>query len=429
MATPKLPKGNSPEAKTARRNYRKKKAERKRLASPYDPFGTFPTVRDYEHEVNLRAQGQYEPLLEGVTRERNLATGAHTRRASEIRGSAQFMATQLKQAQDDANAALRDMMSAAGTSNERSQAALQGAIGQSNDKASALAGTIGGTLPNSQVDENILANAQNSGAAGLGSLANTGASVGTAFARDEELAAIGARQFLAGEQGRFGAIEDDLTGRERDIRSRIPEFRSQARQAIDAEQLARNSQGFQQGLARKQFQFQKKESNRNYREAKASRRFQQWLAHAQFDLDAQKAADESRQNWANIAINQQQVDLQRQANQAAIDQASNDADKADAEAASKRWEAGLSYFTNIYKPGVKKGKGGRESQDPNWRPPNPADVYVALTGRYNLTRREALRMMATSRHKPTKKWAQIRLAHGNAPGHVDTSRNPGERPT
>lgn len=327
-------------------------ARLKKKSKPFDPSKpSFKTEKQFRKAVKNRAKAQVQPLLQDIKQRKGEAVSANRARESDIDKYYGYDLGARQSAYDKINTALNGLITGNAGLTEASRdalaAALRGSAGRENEQAALL-----GAAPTQNPEAAIRAAGAMGDVSTLGTLGNVEAFRGEA-ARGIGASGIAHREAGETEGARFNAIMKALAKERTDVRSRLPGIREDVRQTMLGEESQRAAQGFQQELASDQFDFQKKESGRNFRLQKRGQKFQE-------DLAERQQTETERANKAGERINMAGVRNERARIKQEVDNAGDDTTREEAKARGERFNAGIEILTSWFKPTKQEtGKGGR----------------------------------------------------------------------
>lgn len=394
-----------------------------RATDPYNPLGSsFGTVGDFNKAVNLRTNAQIDPLLQETDRQREREVRAHAGRQADIQSYFGYYDKNLQQAADNLRRSLADVSAQQAGTDQNAQAtlraALMGSLGQARSAADTIAGQSPVNLGASQDQVNSMLTSQAAGQQAGDVLAQQG--LARQQAQDQALNVSGASRlkYMGDETARDVAKIDELNNDRRRIYLRRPELSEAARKELQAEEIQKQNLRFQQKLARDQFG----ETQKNNEAQRQNLSFQQWMAKQTFGLNVQKYLHQSQIDWANVHINEAQVQNQAAALDAQINKAAKAGDDAAAKERAQSWVKGLQFMNTFLAPAKGEGFDGakyrkRVTYESLWR---------QLVNQQGMNPKDALRLMTTIEgDSPTLKYIRNRAKNG---GHRGVGKIPYLKP-
>lgn len=373
----------------------KKKAPGKKTPSKKTPAGPKPLTID--QQAAAQAQATVAPQLAELDIGARDARSKHQTRTAQHEGWYANFADTLKGSFDRTSGALNNLIALNSQGTNESQQVLQAALNSGSAPVDQAAASMGVAAPSS-ANSNIMAAALANSDAQRNFLGQNALGLQAAQGARMSLAPIGRIQAGNLENARYDTEADELTSQRRGITNQIGNLTTKAKTDLE-------NQKFQQYLARQELGLKKENQT-----------FQQWLANEQLGLSGRQqtlaestAVHQRNIDWANVGVNQRQVEAQL----AAIDKEAKDgkdSDKRDrAKLRGEQWVKGLDMLANYLKPAEGEAPIGDESQDRKDNPLTDADesqlktyrrryddALRLLTGQARMSRSDALRLLAAS---------------------------------
>lgn len=343
------------------------------LKSPYKTQG------DVTRAVRERAKQSYTPALREIEAQKKEEEATHLGRTQDIERFYGFWNRSLSDAYERTNSALNHLITNRDEMSKVSRGSLEAALRASDMAASERASALG-VRPGASESQGLNTAAYGAEQAETNSLAGQAASMIAAASQRQSLGSVGAIQESNRESARNRNILENLRTQRSRITGQIPAYEETAREQLYQQLLAQQNQGFQQGLAGRQF----------------------GLSREQFGLDVQRQKHQEKVDWANAAINQHQVENEAARIQKEIDKFTNNEQKTLAQAKARRWDKGSEWLSKYLTPGPSDivkihGEEGKTTTkiNPKTYTRDFTQAYRVLTVRYGMDPISAYRLLST----------------------------------
>lgn len=387
----------------------KKTKVTKPVAPAYNSLApSFQNQGQFNQAVGQRAYGEYGPQLAEADRGIAASQRTHEQRGNQITGWSTYYGNQLKQAFEDRKNALNNLVSTNLGANQQAQGTLQAALRGSQGMDANLASMIGAPPPTgpSNAQANVMSTVNSLGQAGTNSLSTQAAAMIAEAAQRQSLSGVENMRAQEDENARYGGEQADLTGQRRSIIAGIPTATENARSAIMQEEMDKRNQATQENIANKQLGLQTQQQG-----------FEQGMAKKEFNLKSKQFDWQKHIDEGTLAQQQQQID------QAAAT-ATSEADARNYELQGKRWSSGVAALQSFFEPkvGVEVSKKGTRMTEPlirNGKPVmengkvkrvpikvtrSPQDLYRVLKLQIQMPASEVMTLMSSINDPVFRNW-------------------------
>jgi hypothetical protein len=367
---------------TNRPSLKKKKPPTKKRPAPKKK----PLTLDQRAAAS--AQAQVAPQLGELDIASRDAASKHATRIQQQEGWYGGFSDQLNRSFQNTTSALNNLIGLNNQGGAQNQQILQAALNSGQAPVTAAANQLGGNRPPS-AQAGVLASALANSDASRNVVGQNALGLQAAQGARLALAPIGRIQSGMAENARYGAQDTEIQNQRRGVTSQIGSLTEKAKTELENQQ-------FQRYLAEQELGLKKKDQT-----------FQQWLAGEQLDLEGRKFKAQTEIDWANVAVNQRQVEAQLANISRDEAKAKTGEEKERAKLRGEQWNRGLELLAGFLKPGDNEAAIGDEDpqDDPNTDVDESqkakyrrtySDAFRLLTGQARMSRSDALRLLATS---------------------------------
>lgn len=375
----------------------KKKTAPKKTAPLKKKTPAKPKELTVDQQAAAQAQATVAPALAEVDIGARDARSKHQTRTAQHEGWYGGFQKTLDDSFNRTNSALNNLVALNNAGTSGNQQVLQAALNASSAPVNQAAAGMGAAPPPS-ANPNIMAAALANSDAQRNFVAQNAQGLQAAQGARLSLAPIGRIQAGNLENARYDTEADELASQRRGITNQVGNLTTKAKTELE-------NQKFQQYLARQELGLKKKNQT-----------FQQWLAEEQLGIQGrgQDLAESQHRHqrdidWANVAVNQRQVEAQLAAIDKEAKTGSDNDKKERAKLRGEQWTRGLEMLAGYLKPAEGEAPIGDENTKRKDNPLTDADesqlktyrrryddALRLLTGQARMSKSDALRLLAAS---------------------------------
>lgn len=348
-----------------------------------------PKPLTLDQRATAQAQAQVAPQLGELDAASRDAASKHATRTQQEQGWYKGFGDTLNSSFQNTAGALNNLIALNNSGAGQSQQILSAALRDGQQPINSAASQLGVDAPPS-AQAGVLSSALANSDASRNAIGSNALGLTSAQGQRMALAPIGRIQSGVAENARYGAQDAELSNQRRGVNAQVGSLKVKAKTDLENQQ-------FQQYLAEQELGLKKKDQT-----------FQQWLAGQNLGLENRKLKSQTAIDWANVAVNQSQVEAQLANISDDAAKAKTGEEKERAKLRGEQWNKGLQVLSGYLKPGdTEAGIGDENPQDdPNTLDKDESqlskyrrkydDAFRLLTGQARMSKSDALRLLASS---------------------------------